>query len=179
MPLNPTANYAGVGGNFIGGGGYNINKHSSIVGQFMWAGLPPSVSARAQLNGGSASVNLFSLTANYKYRSDFGKTFGYYLIAGGGWYYRRSSVSKSTFIPTDTVCQPIWFWYGFTCSDGFVNTVGIAQGTSAFGANGGVGLTLRVRNSPWKFFLESRYNYAASRFIATQVAPVTFGFEYQ
>jgi hypothetical protein len=70
------------------------------------------------------------------------------------------------------------FWYGLICSDGFVNTVGIAQGTSAFGANGGVGLTLRVRNTPWRFFLESRYNYAASRFIATQVAPVTFGFEY-
>jgi hypothetical protein len=40
VPLNPTANYAGVGGNFIGGG-YNINKHSSIVGQFMWAGPAP------------------------------------------------------------------------------------------------------------------------------------------
>ena len=184
VPLNPTANYAGVGGNFIGGGGFNINQHNSIVGQFQWAGLPPSIlspalSAVAQLNGFSASSNLFSITPNYKYRNGFGKTFGYYLIAGGGWYHRRSSLSKSTFIPTATVCAPVWGWYGYTCSNGFVNTVGFAVGTSAFGGNGGVGLTIRVKDTPWKFFVESRYNYAATRFLATQVAPVTFGFEYQ
>jgi hypothetical protein len=184
VPLNPTANYAGVGGSFITGGGYNINQHNSIVGQFQWAGLPPSIlppslSAIAQINGFSSSANLYSMTADYKYRSGFGKTFGYYVIAGGGWYYRHASISKSTFIPTETVCQPIWGWYGYTCSNGFVNTVGVSTGTSAFGANGGVGLTIRVKDTPWKFFIESRYNYAATRFIATQVAPVTFGFEYQ
>ena len=72
------------------------------------------------------------MTADYKYRSGFGKTFGYYLIAGGGWYYRHSSISKSTFIPTNTVCQPIWFWYGYTCSDGFVNTVGCRRRDQLF-----------------------------------------------
>lgn len=179
VPLNPTAKYAGVGGSFIGGGGYNIDRHSSIVGQFMWDGLPPSVGAIAQLNGISQGVNLYNITADYKYRSGFGKTFGYYVIAGGGWYYRHASISKSTFIPTETVCQPIYGWYGYTCSNGFVNTVGVAAGTSSFGANGGVGLTVRIKDTPWKFFVESRYNYAASRTIATQVAPVTFGFEYQ
>ena len=179
VPLNPTAKYAGVGGSFIGGGGYNINQHNSIVGQFMWDGLPPSVGAIAQLAGISNSVNLYNITADYKYRSGIGKTFGYYLIAGGGWYYRHASISKSTFVPTDTVCAPIYGWYGYTCSNGFVNTVGIGAGTSSFGANGGVGLTIRIKDTPWKFFVESRYNYAASRFIATQVAPVTFGFEYQ
>ena len=184
VPLNPIAKYAGVGGSFIGGGGYNLDQHNSIGGQFQWAGLPPSIlppslSAIAQINGFSSSANLYSMTADYKYRSGFGKAFGYYLIAGGGWYYRHTSISKSTFIPTETVCQPIWGWYGYTCSNGFVNTVGVGAGTSAFGANGGIGLTIRVKDTPWKFFIESRYNYAATRFIATQVAPVTFGFEYQ
>ena len=184
VPLNPTANYAGVGGNFIGGGGYNINQHNSIVGQFQWAGLPPSIlspalSAVAQLNGFSASSNLYSMTADYKYRSGLGKAFGFYVIAGGGWYYRHSSLSKSTFIPTATVCAPVWGWYGYTCSNGYVNTVGFGAGTSAFGANGGVGFTIGVKDTGWKFFIESRYNYAATRNIATQVAPVTFGFEYQ
>ena len=184
VPLNPTANYAGVGGNFVGGGGYNIDQHNSIVGQFQWAGLPPSIfspalKAIAQINGFSSRVNLYSMTADYKYRSGFGKTFGYYLIAGGGWYHRHASISKSTFIPTTTVCQPVWYWYGYTCSNGFVSTVGVATGTSSFGGNGGVGLTIRVKDTGWKFFIESRYNYAATRFIATQVAPVTLGFEYQ
>ena len=184
VPLNPTAKYAGVGGNFIGGGGYNINQHNSIVGQFQWAGLPPSIlspalSAVAQLNGFSASSNLYSMTADYKYRSGLGKAFGFYVIAGGGWYYRHSSLSKSTFIPTATVCAPVWGWYGYTCSNGYVNTVGFGAGTSAFGGNGGVGFTVGVKDTGWKFFVESRYNYAATRNIATQVAPVTFGFEYQ
>jgi hypothetical protein len=184
VPLNPTANYAGVGGNFIGGGGYNIDQHNSIVGQFQWAGLPPSIlspalSAVAQLNGFSASSNLYSMTADYKYRSRLGKAFGFYVIAGGGWYYRHSSLSKSTFIPTATVCAPVWGWYGYTCSNGYVNTVGFGAGTSAFGGNGGVGLTIGIKDTGWKFFMESRYNYAATRNIATQVAPVTFGFEYQ
>jgi Outer membrane protein beta-barrel domain len=178
VPLNPTARFAGVGGAFSGGGGYNIDQHNSIVGQFNWDGLPPQVGALAQLNGGSASINLYDITADYKYRGKFGKTFGYYLIAGGGWYYRHASVSKSTFIPTDTVCQPVWNWYGYTCSDGFVNTTTVGAGTSSFGANGGVGLTIKVRG-PWKFYVESRYTYAASRYIATQVAPVIFGFQYQ
>jgi hypothetical protein len=39
-----------VGGSFVGGGGYNIDKHNSIVGQFMRDCLPPSVGAIAQLN---------------------------------------------------------------------------------------------------------------------------------
>src|SRR4051812_25027683 len=67
VPLNPTARFAGVGGSFIAGGGYNLNRHNSIVGQFMWDGLPQTLGVRLQLNGLSAGTNLYSLTANYKY----------------------------------------------------------------------------------------------------------------
>jgi hypothetical protein len=51
----------------------------------MWDGLPPSVGAIAQLNGISQNVNFYNITADYKYRRGFGNTFGYYVIAGGGW----------------------------------------------------------------------------------------------
>lgn len=47
--------------------------------------------------------------------------------------YRRR---LSTFIPTPTVCQPIWYRYGYICSAGYVNTVGGGAGTSSFGVNG-------------------------------------------
>jgi hypothetical protein len=176
--MNPIAGFAGVGGSFLTGGGINLNQHNSILGQFMWNGLPPSTGAIAQLNGISKNVNLYSMTADYKYRTGFGRTFGAYVIMGGGWYYRNSGISRSVFVNTPTVCQPIYGYYGFTCTDGFVNTVGVSTGTSSFGANGGVGMTVRI-NRGWKFFLESRYVYAASRVIATQVAPVIFGFEFQ
>ena len=178
VPTNPIARFAGVGGSFLAGSGLNLDQHNSIVGQFMWNGLPPSVGAIAQLNGISKSVNLYSMTADYKYRTGFGKTFGVYVIMGGGWYYRNANISKSTFINTPTVCQPIYGYYGYTCSDGYVNTVGVSAGTSSFGANGGIGMTLKIKNG-WKFFMESRYVYAASRSIATQVTPVVFGFEFQ
>jgi hypothetical protein len=184
-PLNPTANYVGFSGSFVAGGGSNIDQHNSIVGQFMWAGLtppsalPPTLSSVAQSNGLSPRGNLYNTSLDYKYRSGVGKTFGFYLIAGGGWYYRHVSISQGTSIPNNTVCQPIWLWFGFSCSNGFVNNGGVAAGASSFGINGGVGLTLRIRDTPWKFFMESRYNYAATRLINTQVVPITFGFEYQ
>ena len=66
-----------------------------------------------------------------------------------------------------------------SCTNGYVNTVGFGLGTSSFGGNGGIGFTIRVNKTPWKFFVESRFNYAASRAIPTHVVPVTFGFEYQ
>jgi hypothetical protein len=178
VPTNPIARFAGVGGSFLAGGGFNLDQHNSILGQFMWNGLPPSVGAIAQLNGISKKVNLYSMTADYKYRTGFGKTFGAYVIVGAGWYYRNSNISRSVFVNTPTVCQPVYGYYGFTCSDGYVNTVGVSAGTSSFGANGGIGMTVNIKKG-WKFFLESRYVYAASRFLATQVTPVAFGFEFQ
>jgi hypothetical protein len=180
VPLNPTAHFAGVGGNFVTGAGYNLSKHNAIVGQFMWFGLPTSVGAREQLNGIGASSNAYSITANYKYSNGFGPTFGYYLIGGGGWYYRNTSISQTIPLPpTPVVCQPIWDWYGFSCTGGFQSfTRSVGAGTSSLGGNGGIGFTLRVKDTGWKFYIESRYHYAASRSISTQMQPVTFGFSY-
>ena len=33
-PINPTANYVGLSGNFAVGAGYNINKKNSIIAEF-------------------------------------------------------------------------------------------------------------------------------------------------
>jgi hypothetical protein len=42
VPLNPTARLAGASANAVAGAGYNFDKHHSIIGQFMWSGLPPN-----------------------------------------------------------------------------------------------------------------------------------------
>jgi len=180
VPLNPTAQFAGVGGNFVTGAGYNLSRNSAIIGQFMWFGLPPSVAVKQQLQGIGASANAYSITANYRYSGGFGHTFGYYLIGGGGWYYRNASVSQTIPLPpTPVVCQPVWDWYGFSCIGGAVDfTRSIGSGTSSIGGNGGLGFTIRVKDTGWKFYLESRYHYAASRLISTQMQPITFGFSY-
>jgi hypothetical protein len=122
---------------------------------------------------------LNTLTANYRYSFDriHDSRFGVYAIAGGGWYYRHATIDKNFVVPPNTVCQPIYGWYGYGCDpNGFVVTQTIAsRGSSAGGVNGGVGFTVGLGSSAWKFYTEARYHYAFSPRIPTTLIPVTFG----
>ena len=86
-PLNPTGQYAGTSGNFVVGDGYRISRRSAIVGQFMWSGLPPNLFVHHPVSAPFGKINLFTLTANYRYGFDrsHGSRFGLYAIGGGGW----------------------------------------------------------------------------------------------
>jgi hypothetical protein len=44
--------------------------------------------------------------------------------------------------------------------------------------NGGVGFTIRVGEAPYRFYVESRYHYAPTKNINTQLVAVTVGFRY-
>jgi hypothetical protein len=180
-PLNPTSQYAGVSGNFQTGAGFNLNKHSALLGEFMWSGLPPNLTALHPVNAPFGNVNLYALTANYRFQMDrlHGSRFGAYFIAGGGWYYRYATVDRNYTVPPATVCQPIYGWWGYGCdTGGYVYTTTIAsRGVSTGGVNGGVGFTIRLADSGFKFYVESRYHYAFSNLPSTLV-PVTFGFRY-
>lgn len=183
VPLNPTARYFGVNGNATTGMGANFNKHNSIEGDFMWSGLSPSISLIHPIDRPTGSVNLFAVTGNYRFHIDSlaDSAFGVYLIGGGGWYYRHTSINKNYIVPPLTVCQPIYNWWGFSCdsSGGFVQSVTIAShGTSAGGLDAGAGFTIKLPSPGWKFFVESRYNYAWSNFIPTTLIPVSFGFRF-
>src|SRR5215469_9721138 len=101
VPLNPTANFTGLSGSFQVGGGPNLTKHQSIVGEFLWQGMPPnhnsllpvenavcllnpvvnplSTSVPCSVASINASANLYALTANYMYRVE-GERYGYYVI---------------------------------------------------------------------------------------------------
>jgi Outer membrane protein beta-barrel domain len=181
-PLNPTGSYAGVSGNFVAGAGYNIDKHNAIIGEFMWSGLPTNLFVLHPVNAPFGSINLYTLTANYRFQLDrlAGSRFGVYAIGGGGWYYRYAKVDKNYVVPGGTVCNPIYDWWGYVCGPGnFVYTQTIAyKGTNAGGLNGGVGFTIRLSDSGWKFYVESRYHYAWSNRIPTTLIPVTFGLRF-
>jgi hypothetical protein len=181
-PLNPTAQYAGLSGNFVAGGGYNINKKNAIIGEFMWAGLPPERFILHPVNAPFGNVNLYTLTANYRYQLDSinRSHFGVYAIAGGGWYYRYTSVDKNFVVPPGTACDPIFTWWGYACDPaGFVYTATVAfKGNSAGGVNGGVGFTIRLSDSGWKLYMESRYHYAWNNRIPSTIVPVTFGLRF-
>jgi hypothetical protein len=178
VPLNPTADFAGVGGAFSFGVGENFSQHNALVGEFWWHGLPPTLTVKTQLAGGRASSNLYALTANFRHSRQITTKMGWYVIMGGGWFYRHTSISQQANVPV--ACTPVYDWWGYPCSGGYVVTLAEASaGSSALGADGGLGLTLRLGDSRWKFYIESRYIYAGSHFISTQASPVTFGIRYQ
>jgi len=83
-------------------------------------------------------------------------------------------------VPPQTVCQPIYYWWGYGCSTGgFVNSVTVAyKGASAGGLNVGGGFTIRLSDTRWKFYTEARYTYAWSNFIHSELIPITFGLRY-
>jgi len=54
-----------------------------------------------------------------------------------------------------------------------------SAGSSAPGVDGGLSVALRLGDSRWKFYIESRYAYAASHPGSTQITPVTVGMMYQ
>jgi hypothetical protein len=116
-PLNPTGAYTGISGNFNMGAGYALNKKNSITGEFMWSGLPGDLTAIHPVNTPTGSINLYSLTVNYRHHVDSikGSPFGLYAIGGGGWYYRYASIDKSVAVAPVTPCLPIYAWWGYGC----------------------------------------------------------------
>ena len=179
-PLNPTGAYAGLNGNFVAGAGYNVTRSGAVIGEFLWAGLPPNGFAVHPETAPFGRMNLYSLTVNYRQQFDRinGSPFGLYFIGGGGWYYRYASVDKDYVMPPGTVCQPVYTWWGYACdSSGYVYSERVAyKGSSAGGLNMGLGFTIRVSDSDLRFFTESRYHYAFTERIPSTLVTVTFGF---
>ena len=182
VPLNPTAQIIGSSVDVVVGAGYNLTRRNSLVGQFMWAGIPVNKEALrpifliANRNDISGSSNLYTITGNYRYMRE-GRTFGAYVIGGGGMYYRRASLSQSVVVGTGTVCGPTWQFFGYGCVTGNVSEdqTLVKAGSTAFGGNAGMGMTIRFDKEGYKFYMESRYHYAPTKNIATTLLTITFG----
>jgi hypothetical protein len=185
IPVHPTSQFAKANVNVVVGAGYNFDRHQSLVFQFMWAGLPPTnealrpirIAAGSTKIGGSS--NLYAGTANYRVGVE-GRVFGAYVIGGGGFYYRHSSLSQEVVAGEGTVCGPTWDYWGIGCVSGVVTNdeTLISSGSMAFGGNVGAGLTIRIHPDGYKLYFESRYHYAPNRTISTQFIPITIGFSW-
>jgi Outer membrane protein beta-barrel domain len=185
-PLGPTAKYATAAGGFTYGVGYNFSTRHSLLGEVMWnklsatsEALAPIRAAAPQNSAIGGEGNLVAVTANYRFQLE-GKVFGTYLIAGGGVYYRDSSLSRQVVVGESVTCTPAWLWWGFTCKSGAVtsNQALASSNSTAPGGNVGVGFTVRIPDSRYKFYLESRYHYATNRGVATHVIPITVGVRF-
>jgi hypothetical protein len=184
-PLNPTARFAGHGAGVIYGAGYNFTRRHGVFAEFMWDWLNPGgnrlspIQAALQLNNISAHSNLYALTGNYRFELR-GAAKGIYFIAGGGWYIRHSSLTNVVVTGNTISCTPVWLWWGATCTSGLVtaNQTLVSSSSSAMGANGGIGFTVRVGDAPYRFYIESRYHYAPTRYVNTQLIVTTIGIRY-
>jgi hypothetical protein len=183
VPLNPTARFASIGGGIVAGAGYDFSRRHAVVTEFMWDRLSSTDAAIDPLRAASQSVtgysNLYSITANYRFELR-GEKVGAYFIGGGGWYYRHNYLSNSVTPPTGTVCTPIWLWWEFTCASGTVtaNQTIATSGSNVLGGNGGIGVTERVGEAPYRVYFESRYHYAPTKNISTQLVTVSIGIRY-
>jgi hypothetical protein len=178
-PLNPMGQIARPGTGVIYGAGYNFTRRHAVIGEFMWDWLHPSVSGFAGTPNVDGHSNLYALTGNYRFELR-GKTLGTYFIAGGGWYLRHSSLTTPVVAGSSITCTPTWLWWGAACTAGLVTANQTLQSSSsgALGANGGIGVTVRVGDAPWRVYVESRYHYAPTRHINTQLVITTLGIRY-
>ena len=184
-PLSQTATYSTLGWGLVYGAGYNFSEHHSLVGEVMWNSLIPSDGAlapiRAQLqdNAIHGRVNLVALTGNYRLKFE-GRVYGAYFIGGAGLYYRDASLSQTVAVGDSVTCTPAWLWWGFSCASGKVteNQSLIGSSSTVFGGNVGVGLTVRVPDSRYRFYIESRYHYAPTKGVHTQVMPISIGVRF-
>ncbi|MGA8044358.1 MAG: hypothetical protein WCA37_16300 [Terracidiphilus sp.] len=185
IPLNPAAQAVNLGFGLTVGGGYRLARHQVAVGEFMWNNLFPNGTTLTRIRTtlddpkANASVGVMGLTANYRYELE-GKKLGTYLIGGGGLYYRHTSLSESVITSSSIPCTPTWQWLGFTCTNGYVTPnqkLGNWSATSG-GINGGVGFTTKFGEAPCQFYVESRYHYAPSGRVNTQLINIAFGIRY-
>lgn len=184
-PLNPIAQFTGVRVGLTAGTGYNFTEHHSLIGEFMWDLLSPSSAAlqpirvALQDNSISGHSNLFAVTGNYRYQLQ-GKLLGAYIIGGGGWYYRTFGLSKQVTSGTGITCAPVWLLSEFTCTSGTVtsNQTIANSNSSVLGANAGVGFTIKVGEPSYRAYFESRYHYAPTGNINTQLINITIGIRY-
>jgi len=184
-PLSPINKYAVVGLGMNASAGYNFDRRNALMGEFTWNWLFPTeqslrpVQLALQTNQVSGHGNLFGYTAEYRYELR-GRSLGTYFIGGGGWYYRTASLSRSVPAGTTISCLPAWVWWGYNCSSGTVvtNLTEIHSNSSALGVNGGVGMTFRVGEAPYRIFVETRYHFAPTKSISTQLIIISWGIRY-
>lgn len=185
FPLHPMGTYTSIGWGLLGGAGYNFTGHHSAISEFMWTRLPATETALLPLEQASGQSNLsghsnlYILTENYRYERRHAR-FGAYVIGGGGLYYRTTNPSVRVNSGSNIKCTQAWLWWGFKCASGVVlpNQQLGSTGSNAFGGNIGIGFTARVAEEPYRLYVESRYHYAQTKHISTQLITIGVGIRY-
>jgi len=174
FPQGELGNFANSGGNFVVGGGLNLNRFLSTNGEFMWHDLPINSSTKEALQTPDASARQYALTFDPMVHVPLGHHLGAYVIGGIGWYHRSGETSTPGLA---VICDPYWsWWYG--CGIGEVQIITGSTSADAFGENIGGGVTYRIGDSALKFYTEFRYHHASYHKVSTNIMPLTFGIRW-
>jgi hypothetical protein len=174
FPQSDLSSFINNGGNFVVGGGYNLNRWIGTNGEFMWQDLPVNTATKNALQTPGASARQYAVTFDPMVHTGLGHNVGVYAIGGIGWYHRSG---ETTTPGTAILCDPYWSWW-FGCTIGTVNIVTGSTSADAFGENIGGGLTYRFGESGIKFYTEFRYHHADYHKVATDIIPLTFGLRW-
>ena len=183
IPVGPSSSRVDVGGGFTVGLTYNFTK--ILGGQFEysanWASLKTGSLSNVGIFG-NTFLQYFNLNAVV--RPGHSGRGGFYLIGGGGLYYRSVSVNRITGTTVAPYCDP-WLLY---CSAVPVSTAAVIGSRSSWdwGLDGGVGFTFGV--PPVRVYLGSRYHYifgpsytasnGSRRSADGQYVPITLGVQF-
>jgi hypothetical protein len=184
IPVGASAGRANVGGGFTVGLTYN--PRPTFGGQFEY-GANWSTLKTGKLSGvgigGHALMQYFNLNG-VVHPVRHGRT-GFYLLGGGGLYYRGVDVTKATGTAVVPYCDP-WLFY---CSATPVTTSAVLGSRSRWdwGLDAGLGFTFGL-SPPARLYLEVRYHYifgpsftasdGSKRTADGQLVPLTVGIQF-
>jgi hypothetical protein len=176
QPVGRTADFVDFTGTLSAGVGYRFREGQTLLAQYYATGLPFSRAPLTELSILTPTSTLYSLTANYKFDLTRSRNLRPYLIAGGGWYRRVTTITRPAAVG-NILCSEWLGWWGYGCELGTVplDKVVAASTADAFGVNAGVGLSGRIWKAGPRWYLEARYHHAPHTGVSTQTLPITIG----
>lgn len=165
-------NELSTGWNVTGGGGVRIDRRVAVNLQVLYSGLGVQTSVLNTFGVPGAHAHLWGFTLDPEVRFRLDHTVGFYLIGGGGYYWRTINLTRPTLRPA-VVFDP---FFGYSIPTLIPANAIIGSVTRVgWGPNVGAGVTFRVGDGSTRLFAEVRYHYIATSPDATQIIPVTFG----
>jgi opacity protein-like surface antigen len=186
VPLSDSADRVDVGGGFAVGLTYNPSPFAGVQFEYGvdWANLKTGRLQSVGI-GGNALLQYFNLNIGLHPAPSPARAIGFYVLGGGGLYYRSVDVTRATGTAVVPYCDP-WLYY---CSAVPVSTATLIGSRSSWdwGLDAGVGVTFAV-SPPVRLYLEARYHYifgpsftdntGAKRTADGQYLPITLGVRF-
>ena len=180
IPVERNADFVHSGLAFVAGLGYHWSGRQGVLLQYYSTGLPFHDSILNQLGFLHPQSNLYSITANYQLEFRESKTLHPYVIGGGGWYRRVTTITRPELVG-EIACSPGLNWWGYACTGGFVplDKIVAASTSDAVGFNGGAGISGRFKKDGLlHWYVEIRYHYAPHSGVPTQTIPLVAGLTF-